>query len=187
MNLNKAIQIVNYLLGKYEYRLNYTKLIKLLYISDKEAFKRWDTPISTDAYCSMQQGPVLSGIYDLIKSKYEDKFDQLRWDEYFLTDGYDIVSLRKDGVLDDELSEREISLLDEIDKQYHSWSWSSLIDHVHDKDKFPEWEDPRRTSFPLHVREILRSLGRSEEEISDIINEELFFEKDAEYFKTNCS
>ncbi len=186
MDLNKAIQIVNYLLGKYKYRLNYTKLIKLLYLSDREAYSRWDTAISGDTYCSMDHGPVLSGIYGLVKGRYRDNFNQLRWDEYFVTEGYELVSLREENVLVDELSERETDLLDEIDKEYHGWSWDQLQDLLHDKDKFPEWEDPSGTSIPLTVREILRSLGRSEEEIAEIIREEAIFEKDAQLLQSDC-
>jgi hypothetical protein len=46
MNLTKIIQIVHHLLAKNGYRLNYTKLIKLLYLADREALSLWDSSIS---------------------------------------------------------------------------------------------------------------------------------------------
>jgi len=187
MNLNKAIQVVNYFLSKYTYKLNYTKLIKLLYIADKEALNRWDTPISKDSYCSMPQGPVLSGIYDLIMGKHSNKFHQLHWDEYFMRNQYDLVSLRKDEVLIEELSEREIKLLDEIDSKYHGWSYSKLIKHTHDKKLFPEYEDPGNSSIPLPLHEILKNLGRNEKEIAAILAEERFFDREAKYYESCCS
>ena len=45
MNFKKLVQVVNYVLAKDDYRLNYTKLIKLLYISDRECLDKWDFAI----------------------------------------------------------------------------------------------------------------------------------------------
>ena len=59
-NLEKLIQACNYLLKKNNYSLNYTKLIKLLYLADKESLKGAIQTISGDTYVSMDNGPVLS-------------------------------------------------------------------------------------------------------------------------------
>ena len=40
MNIDKLIQIANYILKKYDFSLNYTKLIKELYLADRECIKR---------------------------------------------------------------------------------------------------------------------------------------------------
>ncbi|MCA6072137.1 MAG: SocA family protein [Endomicrobium sp.] len=69
MNFKKLVQVVNYVLAKYDYRLNYTKLVKLLYISDRECLDKWGFAISGDSYHSMKQGPVLSRLYDFILEK----------------------------------------------------------------------------------------------------------------------
>ena len=187
MKLNKAIQIASYFLEKYNFKLNYTKLIKLLYITDKEALRRWDTPVSYDHYSSMPNGPVLSGIYDLIMGRYKNEIKQLRWDEVFQRDGRDLVSIRGGRILTDELSERETDLIDEIDAKFHDWTYSQLIKHSHNKDFFPEWKDPGDSSFPLSLRDVLKSVGREEEEINEILEEERIFESEAEYFNSCCS
>ena len=46
--------------------MSYMKLIKLLYLADREALLRWGRPITFDAYVSMDRGPVLSSVLDLI-------------------------------------------------------------------------------------------------------------------------
>jgi hypothetical protein len=46
--------------------MSYLKLIKLLYIVDREALLRWGRPVTTDRHVSMPKGPVVSQIYDLI-------------------------------------------------------------------------------------------------------------------------
>lgn len=48
-------------------RMSYLKLIKLLYLLDREALLRWGRPVTTDRYVSMDNGPVVSRIYDLIR------------------------------------------------------------------------------------------------------------------------
>lgn len=169
---------MNYILGKYKFSLNYTKLIKLLYMADRESLNRWDTPITKDTYCSMRQGPVLSGIYDLIMGKHQNQFHQLRWDEYFMRDKYDITSIRRKEVPIEELSKREMELLNEIDSKYHNWSYSRLITLTHKKELFPEVDDVEDTSIPISSHDILKSLGRNEEEIEEILAEERFFDRE---------
>ncbi len=48
-------------------QMHYMKLIKLLYLLDREALSRWGIPVTTDTYVSMDHGPVVSAIYNLIR------------------------------------------------------------------------------------------------------------------------
>jgi uncharacterized phage-associated protein len=63
----KAMQLSALLLKMNGGRMNYTKLIKLLYIIEREAMRRWDSPVIGDQYVSMANGPVLSRVYKRIK------------------------------------------------------------------------------------------------------------------------
>src|SRR4051812_27718977 len=47
-------------------RMNYMKLIKLLYLADRTALLRWGRPITFARPISMRHGPVLSEVLDLI-------------------------------------------------------------------------------------------------------------------------
>lgn len=40
--------------------MSHMKLIKLLYLLDREAYVRWGRPVTYDTYVSMPHGPVLS-------------------------------------------------------------------------------------------------------------------------------
>src|ERR1700730_3643333 len=68
-NEAKATQAAARLLMLRGGRMKYLKLIKLLYIADREALLRWGKPITTDRYVSMKEGPVVSNIYNLIGSE----------------------------------------------------------------------------------------------------------------------
>jgi len=49
--------------------MSYLKLIKLLYLLDREALLRGGRPVTTDRYVSMANGPVVSRIYELIREE----------------------------------------------------------------------------------------------------------------------
>ncbi len=53
--------------------MSYMKLIKLLYLADREALARWGRPITTDSYVSMKHGPVLSEVLNLITDPLSDQ------------------------------------------------------------------------------------------------------------------
>src|SRR4051794_10494791 len=65
----KATEATSLLLMLRGNRMHYMKLIKLLYLADREALLRWGRPITTDTFVSMDYGPVVSTIYDLIRRK----------------------------------------------------------------------------------------------------------------------
>src|SRR5207249_3792384 len=64
-NERKATQAAAHLLRLRGGSMSYLKLIKLLYLADREALLRWGRPISTDCYMAMDRGPVLSRVLDL--------------------------------------------------------------------------------------------------------------------------
>lgn len=182
-DVHKIIQIVNYLLKKNGDRLNYTKLLKLLYIADKEFFKKWDFSISQDSYVSLKNGPILSKTYDLIKREYADIPEQIQWDCLFFTDGYDLVLLQNNNLTTGLLSDAERQTLDEVNSKFKRKTWQEMIDYTHNEDLFPEvkWREAEQmqTSIDLNVEDILQSLKRTPEEIAVIDKEISLQQKEA--------
>jgi uncharacterized phage-associated protein len=167
MNFTKLVQVVNYVLAKYDYKLNYTKLIKLLYIADRQFIDKCNFAITGDTYCSMPHGPVLSELYNYINGTGEP-LKQGEWNAYFYRDGYDLISRIEKKCAYDEFCKAEIQMLDEVDKKYHDKDYSVLINEVH---KFPEWDKTTRqthSSIPIKKADILKFLGRTDEEIAEI-------------------
>jgi hypothetical protein len=175
MNTEKLIQAAAYVLKKYGHRLNYTKLVKLLYLADKAALAECNLTITGDAYVCMKNGPVLSGLYDLIKGKYGDGNAQCLWNSKFSTDGNDLVLLA-DRIPEGKLSAFEKDTLDKINDRFYSTPYGKMIEYVHDKANCPEWKDPGHSSTKLEMKDILASIGRSSEEISWILDENEAFE-----------
>lgn len=182
MNIEKLIQTSAYILSKYDGVLNYTKLIKILYLADRKSLAETGYSITGDAYVSMKDGPVLSGLYSLIKNRYSDKPTQYYWNSKFQTDGYDlhkIVSFVPVG----ELSDFETKTLDEVDSRFHGSTYSQMIDFVHDSKNCPEWKQTF-SSMPLTEEEIMRNIGFSDEDIKAIQEEKEYYSKEDDFWES---
>jgi hypothetical protein len=129
----------------------------------------------------MKSGPVLSGLYDLIKGKYPAASVQLAWNTRYSTDGYDLIA-NFDRLPEKKLSVFEKRLMDRIDVLFHKKPYYSMINYVHNPDICPEWKEPGNTSVPLKVEDILKSVGRSEEEIALVMAEQEAFEEEDKVF-----
>jgi uncharacterized phage-associated protein len=54
----RVAQMAAYLLSREKGRMNHLKLMKLLYLADRESMKRHGQPISGDRFVAMDHGPV---------------------------------------------------------------------------------------------------------------------------------
>jgi len=161
----KATQTAAFFLALRGGQMHYIKLIKLLYLADREALIRWGVSLTTDRHVSMANGPVTSKILNLIT---EEKPKPI-WVQYIsppLGD-YEVKLLKQAPT--DRLSRAEEQLMAEIFAQYgHRNRWD-LIDNV--MHKLPEWRDPQGTSIPISPRDILQAAGESEEEIRAVMRQ----------------
>ncbi|HVB99430.1 MAG TPA: Panacea domain-containing protein [Candidatus Dormibacteraeota bacterium] len=147
-------------------RMSYMKLIKLLYLLDREALIRWGRPVTTDAYVSMDRGPVVSRIYDLITDEPSPESTSVWQGSISRVDGYE-VELRNDPGAN-ELSDAEDELVAEIFGLYGRMSRWDIVRLCHD---LPEWENPQGSALPIEYRDILRGAGKTESEIARIEDE----------------
>jgi len=146
-------------------QMHYVKLIKILYLVDREALRRWGIPVTTDHHASMDNGPIVSKILDLITEENPKPV----WSRYISPPLGDYeVKLLSNDVPNDRLSRAEEKLIDDVYKEYgHKNRWE-IIAYMH---KLPEWRNPHGTSIPIHYRQILQALGHGEDEIKAILRE----------------
>lgn len=147
-------------------------LIKLLYLADRRSLLETGQPITGDKMVSMDKGPVLSRIYDLITWGPEDGSP---WFEYVSDpQGYEVV-LRKAHPEVGELSRYEIRVLKETHQAFGGIGKWDLVKYCHKM--LPEWRDPKGSSLLIEPADILRSEDRGEDEIRRVAGEaeELWF------------
>jgi len=161
-HFKKAVQAVAHLLRtEPSWRMNYMRLLKLLYIADRESIKETGEPITGDRAFAMERGPVLTRLYDLIMER--DK-NSPEWNRFFQKVHYDLEMTQDPGMAD--LCRYEADKLREIAERYADEDEIALVQRVH---QFEEWKKyaPREgASRPIPFREILEAVDRLEDKES---------------------
>jgi len=165
----KAAQAAAYLLKLNGGRMPYLKLIKLLYLADRESLLKTGLPITGDRFVSMDRGPVLSRVYNLISEEPQDL--QRPWFEYIKPPQDYAVSLANESPEFDDLSPFETKLLESLFQTYKDTDRFALADLTHEI--CPEWKDPQGSSIPIDPAEVLQVAGKSQEEIERVTRDAL--------------
>lgn len=162
----KAIEAAAVLLKLHVEPMKYLGLLKMLYIADRISLKRIEQPITGDRYVSMNYGPVLSGVYDLIKGKPIDHALPL-WSKFIATKNEHnehLVSLLNDPG-NANLSEEEEEIIQQVYQDFGHLDPFLVAEWTHE---LPEWQYPHGSAIPIAVEDILKNVGKSEEEIGEI-------------------
>lgn len=144
--------------------MEYLRLIKLLYIVDRESLETLGRPVSGDQYVSMRHGPVVSRIYDLVKAGRAGIQQPGPWAQHI--EAVEPYAVRLKGNPDlGALSEAEVAIISGVFSCHGTKDKWVLRDETHE---LPEWEDPGDSSRTITVEQILRVLGKTEEEIERV-------------------
>lgn len=148
-------------------KMSYMKLIKLLYLADREALLRWGRPITTDRYVSMDHGPVVSNVYELIRAEPQPGRGQY-WRRFVSApDGdYDVSLLATPAPA--ELSQAEDLLLQEVFALHGGKTRWQLRDFCH---TLSEWQDPEGGAIAIEYHDILQAAGKTPAEIAAVEQE----------------
>ncbi|MDU9400581.1 Panacea domain-containing protein [Pseudomonas sp. zfem003] len=137
----------------------YLKLMKLLYLADRESMDRYNSTMSCDSHVSMPHGPVLSTTLNLITGQIESP----EWRSWVSPDArYEVSLSRPLHSFDelDELSEADLDILEQVWQRFGRMERWQLVDYTHSN--LPEWVDPGRSSRPINPRTTFVALGRTE-------------------------
>jgi len=154
-NLAKAVQAAGVLVREEpSRRISRMRLLKLLYIADRESIRETGEPITGDRVVAMQHGPVLSQVYDCIKGECPRLPE---WEEFFQSKGRDVEMVKPVPV--DELSRYEIETLQKVSRERQDRQDWDVAEETH---RFAEWEGctPGMSSVPIPFRAILEAVGR---------------------------
>jgi len=159
LNERKATQAAARFLESNGGHMHHLKLLKLLYLLDREALLRWGFPVTNDVYHSLPHGPVPSGCYDLVLS--EEGF----WADHISSPHEHVVTLL-DQAQSDELSKAEKSLIDELSTKFKKFDRFAWRDYTH---SLPEWQNPNGSRVLIRIEDILRAGNKSEDQIRIIV------------------
>ncbi len=162
----KAVEAAAILLKLHGKPMKYLGLLKMLYIADRVALQRMEQPITGDHCVSMDYGPVLSGVYDLIKGQAVDDALPL-WSKFISPPKEHFVSLIADPGNED-LCEEEEEIIQQV---YENFGHLDPFDVAQWTHNLPEWQNPNGSAIPISVEDILKNVGKSNEEIQEIQQE----------------
>ncbi len=135
--------------------MSYLRMLKLLYLADRESLRETGRPITGDRVVAMEHGPVLSSAYNLIRGEHKEWPE---WSKFLGKKGYLIELLRDPG--NGALSKYEIGKLRELTVKYADCNEWDMVEIVHELD---EWKknDPGKSSKPIPLEDILEAIGRA--------------------------
>ena len=156
---DKALQAAAYLLRRESSReMNYMRLLKVLYLADRESVRLTGWPITGDRIAAMKRGPVLSHVFDLIKGEH---LRSPEWTRFILRDQYNVRLVDEPG--QSSLSRFEIETIERVAEECRSLDEWDMVQHTHDH--CPEWtknapeESEKMNWIPL--TDLIEAVGRS--------------------------
>jgi uncharacterized phage-associated protein len=143
-------------------RMAYMKLIKLLYMADRQSLVETGFSITGDRMFSMEHGPVLSRLLNWLK---REAHPSAAWRGMVSPPvGYDVDLVQPLPAALATLSDYEIDLLATVWSNYGHMDQFQLEKYLHDT--LPEWVNPGKSSDPIEVETILRAEGWTDDDIA---------------------
>jgi uncharacterized phage-associated protein len=159
--IRKAAQVVAFFARERGGALDIIDASKLVYLGEREHMDRFGFTILDDVFYSMEQGPVCSSTYDLMKGRGEPD-DRKIWEEYVQPrEGHSLRVARKVEDEDlDELSDAELESLYAVSERFSKLKPFELVRWVHEN--CTEWKDPGKTSAYLPFADVFSALGKKD-------------------------
>jgi len=182
----KAVQVAALLLEKEGGSMNYTKLIKLMYVIEQRSIINRGLPVIFDNLYSLPNGPILSSTLNNINGQTYSSGSKL-WNQFIVKserDQYAVNLIQKPGI--GKLSRAEITLIDAAYQELGHMTYNQLIEWVHDPVNVPEWQDPNGSSIPIKIEDILSKAGYSDDYTVNLLDELKSLEVASEYFTVSC-
>ena len=167
---DKATAAACFLIQKEGGSISYMKLIKLLYLADRERMLSRGRPITFDTYFSLPKGPVLSRTYNLITSEADPKERRASvWKEHISAPAEFSVHLVKQSCQINSLSRAEVAVLAKVYERFGKLDQWQIVDWCHDN--LGEWTDPDGSAIPIYYHDILIRGGKTPMEAHEIEKE----------------
>ena len=159
-NERKVAQMAAYFLRQRGGEMSILKLMKLLYLAERESLRLYGMPMTGDRLVSMDHGPVLSSTLDLAKNTAIDA-DEDGWDCLIRRKVcYELELVKKVESDDfDELSEAELEILESVWQEFGHLSRWAVREYTH---TLEEWMDPNGTSLPIRYKDVFLACGYDE-------------------------
>lgn len=159
-NERKTAQMAAFFLSKEGGSMPVLKLMKLLYLADRESMHLYDAPISGDRMVAMPHGPVLSRTLELTNGECSPS--QGGWSHWIAGRAGYQVGLAKRTRLNRQsfvaLSDADLEVLEDTWSRFGRMTKYQIRDYTHEH--CGEWTNPNGSSREIPYRDVFLALGR---------------------------
>jgi len=160
----KSTQAVARLIEKSGGPIDYLRLVKLIYLSDRESIVTRGVPIVGGRYNSMEKGPIISEIMNFVATRSAP--DWKRTISHRYGNELRLLSVPNYGAL----SASEIEILDKTVQGHLDKTTEELVAWCHKH--CPEYESvPHGRQKPITVESILKSARKTAKQIQKLLQE----------------
>ncbi|MEE9428325.1 MAG: Panacea domain-containing protein [Paracoccaceae bacterium] len=156
-NPRKAAQTIAFFAMQKANTINVLKVVKLVYLADRESLRRRGHPIQDEARVSMPHGPVNSTTLDYLNGAYRDDGG---WSDYLQDRANNDVGLSNPNLTLaalDALSNGDLAILKDVWTEFGQMDRFELADWTHNH--IAEWQDPKGSSLPIPLDRIMTAVG----------------------------
>jgi len=166
----KAAQIAAFFVFQEGSVIGILKLMKLMYLAERESFTKYGEPMIGDNLVSMNHGPVLSITLDHLNNFIDS--EPGGWESWISDRENHFVGLKVNIEGDialhlDQLSDADLDVLLTIWKKYGKYSGSQLRNITHEI--CTEWEDSDNSSLPIPYSRLLKCVGYDPETTRELV------------------
>jgi uncharacterized phage-associated protein len=158
LSIQKAIEAAGVLAGfESTSRISRLRLLKLLYIAERESIAETGRPILGSVVVAMPHGPLHSVVLDLIKGVH---IQEPQWSAVFHNDGYHVT--RKQDPGRSSLSRYEIEKLTEVSERHaddDDWEVAKITEEFGEYRR--NYKDGSSRKIPLE--HVVEAVGRSDD------------------------
>ncbi len=134
-------------------KIDVYKLIKLIYLIDRESLKRRGSPVTYDRSYNTPLGPTPINTYHLINNPWTGEY----WSQSFSApESPHVIKLLRNDTGEGKLSRFEVDLIHEVFEKFGKKSFNELQRYMH---SLPEFDDPGRSSSPIDWGTLLKAVG----------------------------
>ncbi len=164
----KAAQIAAYFATQSNDEIEKLKLVKLLYLAERESMQERGRPIIFDEFYSLKHGPICSNALNAINGD----LDAAIWNEYLSKDGTVKVKRSRKAAPDkfDELSRSDHVILKSVWEKFGWMTAAQLRNWTHNH--CPEYVEVLEGRLPITYADIFKALGfENPDEMAERIRE----------------
>ena len=163
----RAAQTAAFFISRTGGTIEILKLIKLMYLAEREALARYGEPIMGDVLVSMKHGPVLSKTLEHING-FTDS-EEGGWESWVSARARHQLGLQPAHDPADQLmqlSDADMDILNLIWNKFGDYDKYKLRDITHNI--YLEWEDPGDTSQLIPYSRVLNCVGYKPEVVREL-------------------